>query len=140
ALSDRNRFFGIYSRGKYANPIVGSLAQPTATTNAALPIPYTQGRSAIEYSTLIQLHDSYTITPNVLNDLAYGINRLYIPLTSNTANGNYPAKAGLTGLPPGIASTGFPDITFVGPEIPVKWGGTNSHVNVEAQTSYPVQD
>ena len=140
ALSDRNRLFGVYSRGKYANPIVGSLAQPTATTNAALPIPYTQGRSVIEYATMMQLHDSYTITPNVLNDLAYGVNRLYVPLTSNTANGNYPAKAGLTGLPPGIASTGFPDVTFVGPEIPVNWGGTNSHVNVEAQTSYTAQD
>jgi hypothetical protein len=140
ALSDRNRVFGVFSRGKYANPVVGSLAQPTATTNAALPVPYTAGRSVIEYAVLGQLHDSYTITPNVLNDLAYGVNRLYIPLTSNTADGNYPSKAGLTGLPPGIASTGFPDVTFSGPEIPVSWDGTNSHVNVEAQTSYTMQD
>jgi len=140
AMSDRNRLFGVYSRGKYANPIVGSLAQPTATTNAALPIPYLQGRSVIEYATLVQLHDSYTITPSVLNDLSYGVNRLYIPLTSNTANGNYPSKAGLTGLPPGIASTGFPDITFNGNNFPVNWGGTNAHVNTEAQTSFTVQD
>ena len=65
---------------------------------------------------------------------------LYIPLTSNTANGNYPAKAGLTGLPPGIAATGFPDISFSGNEVPVSWDGTNSHANVEAQTTYTAQD
>jgi hypothetical protein len=81
AISDRNRLSGVFSRGKYDNRIVGSLAQPTATTNSALPVPYTQGRGVIEYSTLGQLHDSYTITPNVLNDLAFGLNRLYIPLT-----------------------------------------------------------
>ena len=140
ALSARNRIFGIFTRGRYANPLVGSLAGATAITNSTLPVPYTDGRSVIEYSTLAQLHESFVVRPNLVNDFGFGMNRLYVPLTSNTAGGAYPSKAGLTGLPTGIASTGFPDITFTGNNIPVSWDGTNSHVTTEAQTSYTAQD
>lgn len=136
-ITDKHRLFVVYSHGKYSNPIVGSLVPITTST---LPIPYTDGRGVIEYATLIQIHETYGITPSVVNDFGYSISRLFIPLTSNTASGNYPSKAGLTGLPPGIASTGFPDITFTGNNAPVSWDGTNSHAFNEAQTSYSLQD
>jgi hypothetical protein len=68
------------------------------------------------------------------------MSRLFIPLTSNTASGDYPSKAGLAGLPPGIASTGFPDISFSGNNAPVSWDGTNSHAFNEAQNTYDLQD
>jgi Carboxypeptidase regulatory-like domain/TonB dependent receptor len=139
-ISPSHRVFGIFTRGKYANPIVGSLATATNTTNSTLPVPYTDGRGVIEYATLAQFHDVYTFSPTVVNDFGYGLSRLFIPLTSNTASGNYPSKAGLNGLPPGIASTGFPDVTFTGNDIPVSWDGTNSHAFNEAQTSYSLQD
>jgi hypothetical protein len=140
SLSSRNRIYGIFTRGRYENPLVGSLAGATATTNSTLPVPYTDGRSVIEYSTLAQLHESFQIRSNMVNDFGYVMNRLYIPVTSNTAGGNYATKAGLTGLPPGIASTGFPDVTFTGNDIPVSWDGTNSHPSTEAQTSFTAQD
>jgi len=139
-ISAKHRLSGIFSRGKYANPTVGSLAAATLTTNSTLPVPYTDGRSVIEYATLAQIHESYVIRPNVVNDFGYGLSRLFIPLTSNTGGGDYPSKAGLTGLPPGIASTGFPDVTFTGNEIPVSWDGTNSHAYDETQTTYTAQD
>ena len=139
-ISTKHRIYGVFSRGKYANPITGSLAAATPTTNSTLPVPYTDGRGVIEYSTLAQIHDAYVIRPNLVNDFGYGFSRLYIPLTSNTASGNYPSKAGLTGLPAGVAATGFPDITFTGNNIPVSWDGTNSHANVEAQSTYTAQD
>ena len=139
-LSTRHRIYGIFSRGKYANPVTGSLAAATATTNSTLPIPYTDGRGVIEYATLAQIHDAYVFRPSLVNDFGYGFSRLFIPLTSNTASGNYPSKAGLTGLPPGVAATGFPDVTFTGNNIPVSWDGTNSHANIEAQSTYTAQD
>jgi hypothetical protein len=140
SLSARNRLFGIFTKGKYSNPIVGSLATATSTTNSTLPVPYTDGRGVIEYATLAQIHDVHTVSKSILNDFGFGVSRLFIPLTSNTAGGNYPAKAGLTGLPPGIASTGFPDVTFTGNDIPVSWDGTNSHAFNEAQTTFSLQD
>jgi hypothetical protein len=136
-ITDKNRLFGLFSYGKYANPIVGSLAPITTST---LPVPYTDGRGVIEYSTLAQIHDSYVISPTLVNQFSVSLSRLFIPLTSNTASGNYPSKAGLTGLPPGIASTGFPDITFTGNNAPVSWDGTNSHAFNEAQNTFDVQN
>ncbi len=136
-LNDKNRLYVLYSYGKYANPIVGSL---TPITTSTLPVPYTDGRGVIEYATLAQLHDSHIITSTMVNQFSLGLSRLFIPLTSNTASGDYPSKAGLTGLPPGIASTGFPDISFSGNNAPVSWDGTNSHAFNEAQNTYDVQD
>ena len=46
APSARNRLSGIYTRGKYANPITGSLAAPSATANSALPTPYIDATAA----------------------------------------------------------------------------------------------
>jgi hypothetical protein len=136
-VTDKNRLYVLFSYGKYANPVVGSL---TPITTSTLPVPYTDGRGVIEYATLAQLHDSHIISSSMVNQFSIGVSRLFIPLTSNTASGNYPAKAGITGLPPGIASTGFPDISFAGNNAPVSWDGTNSHAFNEAQNTYDVQD
>jgi hypothetical protein len=140
AFSPKHRIYGLFARGKYANPLTGSLAAGTLTTQSALPVPYPASRSVIEYATVAQIHEDWTISSNLVNDFGYGLNRMYIPLVSNTADGNYPSKAGLKGLPPGIASTAFPEVAFAGNNIPVSWLGTNSRVNTEAQTSYTVQD
>jgi len=139
-LTNKNRMYAVYSRGKYANPTVGSLAAGTATANSTLPIPYTDGRSVVEYSTLAQFHDNHIISPTMVNQFSLSLSRLFIPLLSNTASGDYPGKAGLTGLPPGIASTGFPDMSWSGNDVPVQWDGTNSHAYNESQTTYDMQD
>src|SRR5665213_2978360 len=135
-ITDKHRIFGLFSYGKYANPIVGSL---TPISTSTLPVPYTDGRGVIEYATLGQIHDTYTLGANLVNQFSVSLSRLFIPLTSNTASGNYPSKAGLTGLPAGIAGTGFPDISFSGLNPPVSWDGTNSHAFNEAQNTYDVQ-
>ena len=136
-VTDKNRLFGLFSYGEYRNPIVGSL---TPISTSTLPVPYTDGRGVIEHATLAQIHDSHIISPNLINEFSVSLSRLFIPLTSNTASGDYPMKAGLTGLPPGIASTGFPDITFSGNNSPISWDGTNSHAFNEAQNTYDVQN
>jgi hypothetical protein len=134
--SDRNRFYGVYSTGKYTTNFTGSLA----TGTDSLPLPYTDARTVEEYTTLAQLHDTYVINASTVNQISYSYNRLFIPLVSNTASGNYPQKAGLTGLPPGIASQAFPDVTFNGTNAPISWAGTNSHVNTEAVNTFVLQD
>jgi len=136
-LSDRHRLFALFSTGKYNWPVVGSL---TPISTSTLPVPYTAGRSVIEYSTVGQIHDSLSITPTVMNQFSASLSRLWIPLTDPTEGGNYPGKAGLTGLPAGFASTAFPDISFAGQNAPVSWRGTNSHVFNEAQNTIDLQN
>src|SRR5271157_864443 len=136
-VSDKHRIFALFSTGKYAWPTVGSL---TPVSTSTLPTPYTDGRSVIEYSTVAQVHDSYVIAPTLVNQASLSLSRMWIPLTDPTANGNYPGKAGLTGLPAGFASTAFPDISFSGNNAPVSWDGTNSHVYNEAQNTVDFQE
>jgi hypothetical protein len=136
-ITDKHRIFALFSTGKYAEPIVGSL---TPVSTSTLPAPYTDGRGVIEYATLAQIHDSYVISPTLVNQASISLSRLWIPLTDPTANGDYPGKAGLNGLPAGFASTAFPDISFSGNNAPVSWDGTNSHVYNEAQNTVDVQD
>ena len=135
--TDKHRLFALMSLGKYAWPIVGSL---TPVSTSTLPTPYTDGRGVIEYADLGQIHDSYMISPTMVNQASISFSRLWIPLTDPTANGNYPGKAGLTGLPAGFASTAFPDISFSGVNAPVSWRGTNAHVFNEAQNTIDLQD
>lgn len=142
-LSDRNRIWGLYSRGRYINPLVGSLSSASQFSNSTLPVPYTDGRTVLEIATTVQLHDAYAIKTNMVNDFAWGQSRLFIPLLSNTYGGNYPGKAGLTGLPAGVASSGFPDVSFSGTntvDYPVSWAGTNSHAYNETPNTFDVQD
>ena len=138
SLTDKNRLFALFSTGKYANPVVGSL---TPVSTSTLSTPYTDGRGVIEYSTTAQIHDSQIISSSLINQFSASLSRMFIPLTSNTYGGNYPSKAGLKGLPGGVAGSGFPDITFSGgTNAPVSWDGTNSHAYNEAQNTFDVQD
>jgi len=136
-LSEKHRIFGLISEGKYSTNFTGSL---TPISTSTLPVPYTDGRVVAETSTVAQLHDSYTITPTIVNQLSYSFSRLWIPLGSDSGAGNYPMKAGLTGLPPGLSATALPDLSFSGTNAPVSWAGTNSHVYNEAQNTFDIQD
>jgi hypothetical protein len=137
-LSNNNRLFALFSTGKYAQPTVGSYS---GIATSGLPVPYLDGRGVIEYSTTAQIHDSQIITASLVNQFNASLSRMFVPLTSNTFGGNYPGKAGLKGLPGGVAGSGFPDITFSGGvNIPVSWLGTNSHAYNEAQNTFDLQD
>ena len=136
-LSDKNRLFALFSTGKYANPVVGSL---TPITTSTLPVPYTDGRGVIEYATLGQLHDSYIISSAMVNQFSVSTKPAVHPVDEQHVRRQLSGKAGLTGLPGGVAGSGFPDITFSGNNAPVSWDGTNSHAYNEAQNTFDVQD
>jgi len=59
-LSDNNRLFGLFSTGKYAQPIVGSL---TRSAPRHCPCRTTDGRGVNRIATLAQVHDSYGHQP-----------------------------------------------------------------------------
>src|SRR5262249_23502986 len=87
-LSDRNRFFVLYSTGKYATVKYGS---PIGTLT---PDPYTSARQVTEFPTTAQFHDTFVVSPRVINQASFSYSRIYIPLVSLTGDGNYPQKAG----------------------------------------------
>jgi hypothetical protein len=136
-LSDRHRVFAFFADGHYATNFTGSLNQTGA---GVLPEPYTQGRIVEESVKMAQLHDTFTIKPNLLNQFSYSFNRIWIPLQNPTVEGNYPQKAGLKGLPPSVVSQAFPDFNFSGANSPTNWQGTNAHFFNEAANTFTAQD
>ncbi|MGD0168064.1 MAG: TonB-dependent receptor [Gaiellaceae bacterium] len=137
ALSDRHRLSGFFANGHYTTNFTGSLTQTGA---GVLPEPYTQGRIVEETVKMTQLHDTFTISPSVLNQFSYSFNRIWIPLQNPTTSGHYPQKAGIKGLPPSVVSDTFPDINFSGANAPGGWQGTNAHFYNEAANTFTAQD
>ena len=89
-LSGSNRFYGVFSRGKYTTDFTGSLAPNTNS----FPLPYTQGRIVEENTTIAQIHFTHVFTPTLLNDFSFSYARIWIPIISATEGGQYPTKAG----------------------------------------------
>jgi hypothetical protein len=138
-ISDKHRLYGFFAAGNYATNFTGSLAT-TGTPAGVLPEPYTQGRIVQEDVRLGQLHDAYTFAPNLLNQASVSYNRIYIPLQNPTTAGDYPQKAGMTGLPSTVVDQTFPDIAFSGTNSPGGWVGTNGHFYDEAANTFTAQD
>jgi hypothetical protein len=138
--SNKNRFYFVYSQGRYETDGTGSLAPNTDS----MPVPYLQGRIVQENTTIAQVHYTRVITPALLNDFGFSFSRSYIPLISDTQGGGYPQKAGLTGLPggnvPGSANDVFPTINFGGTNAPNVWAGTNAVAFNQTQNVYTMTD
>jgi hypothetical protein len=135
-LSAKNRLYGVFIRGKWQTDYTGNLT-PTGTS---LPLPYTSTPGiVVEVPTIAQVHDTFVFSPTLLNNLSFGLTRLWIPIFSVTADGKYPEKAGLTGLPAyGQAADGFPGVNFSGTNAPNSWAGTGPFN--EAENNYTFQD
>ncbi len=119
--SEKNRISGLFAHSKYLTDYTGNLA-PSGT---ALPEPYNTSAGIVEeVPTIAQIHETYVFSPTIVNNASFGLSRIWIPLFSATADGNYIQKAGLTGLPPGNASLAFPAINFNGPNAPNVWSTT----------------
>jgi hypothetical protein len=121
-ISDKHQLYGVFAYGKWTTDYTGNLT-PTGT---ALPLPYTSSPGiVVERPLIVQLHETYTIKPTLLNTFGMSVVRLSIPLFPITEGGDYPEKAGLIGLPgTGQAATGFPSITFGGTNAPNAWSST----------------
>ncbi|WP_213807557.1 TonB-dependent receptor [Granulicella sp. dw_53] len=135
-FSEKQRAYAVFSRGKYVTQPFAGISANTS----AIPLPYAATRVVTEQPTNAQFHHVYSFTSNLLNQFGYAYARLEVPITSSTAAGQYPIKAGLQGLPAGQASNAFPTVTFSGTNAPQSWAGTNSQAFDEVVNTYVVQD
>src|SRR6185369_6399336 len=88
----------LFSHGKHsqATPYRGGTNLQTA-----LPLPYTETRLVEEAPTTAQVKHTYVLGARWVNQASAGFSRLAVPIFNATVDGNYPAAAGLRGLPGG---------------------------------------
>ena len=137
--SEAQRFSFLFSHGKRGQTTPYREVSPL-NPQSALPLPYTETRLVEEIPTTTQFKHTWTISPALINQLSLGFSRLFVPITNATIKGDYPTKAGLTGLPAGEAASSFPEVTFAGPNGPTQWRGTNARAFTETLNTYTLQD
>ncbi len=121
-INQKHQLYGVFAYGKWSTDYTETLPP----LGLALPLPYTSSPGiVVERPLIAQLHETYTISSSLLNNIGIGVVRLSIPIAPITQAGNYPQKAGMTGLPgSGQAAKGFPAINFGGTNAPASWGST----------------
>ena len=86
----------------------------TANPSTVLPLPYTNTRLVTEIPTVLQVKHNWTISPNLVNQLSFGYNHFFVPITNATSDGKWSTKSGIKGLPAGDASDAFLEAAFAG--------------------------
>ncbi len=135
-LSSSHRFYVMASHGKRDQ----SGPYREGPTNAPMPLPYSETRIVDEVPTVARASENWVITPSLLNQISFGVSRLYVPITNATIDGKWPIKAGLRGLPAGEADSSFPEVTFAGPNAPIQWRGTNARAFQDVDNDYVLQE
>lgn len=138
-LTTNQRLSGLYTHGKRSQP--GAYREVSTTIpQSALPLPYTDTRLVTEIPTVWQVKHNWTLSPTLLNQLSFGYNHFFVPITNATSADMWAAKSGLRGLPPGDASDAFLEATFAGANAPAGWRGTNSRDFEDDNRNYTLQD
>jgi hypothetical protein len=136
-LNTRQQMSVLFSHGKrsQATPYRGGTNPQTA-----LPLPYTETRLVEEVPTSAQIKHTYVLGSKWVNQASLGFARLSVPIFNATIDGQHPTKAGLRGLPAGEADSSFPEITFLGPNAPTQWRGTDARAFTEYLNNYTLQN
>ncbi len=138
-LTSNHRLSGLYTHGKRSQ--AGPYREvSSATPQSALPLPYTSTRLVTEIPTVYQLKHNWTITANLLNQLSFGYDHFFVPITNATSDGKWSTKSGIKGLPPGDASDAFLEASFAGPNAPAGWRGTDARDFEDDNRNYTIQD
>ena len=138
-LTSTQRLSGVYTYGKRSQS-TPYRETSTAFPQSALPLPYTDTRFVTEIPKVFQLKHSWSITSNLVNQLSYGYNHFFVPITNATSEGKWASKAGLTGLPAGDASDAFLEAVFGGPNAPAGWRALNSRDFEDNNYNHTIQD
>jgi len=88
-LSDRHRFYAMYSHG--------SKKMTTPYSLSVMPLPYGDCRLIYEIMTTAQARHTWVVSPTVVNQISYGFARFWVPIQNTTIDGKYPIHAGLKG-------------------------------------------
>jgi hypothetical protein len=132
--SDAHRFTALFTRG------VHDQSSAIRGDPPPLPLPYTITRLVKETPTVGQLKHTWVINPRMMNQVSYGVSRLFIPISNPTIGGNWVERAGIKGLPPGDATQSFPEIGFAGPNSVQGWRGTDARPFLDALNTFSFQD
>ena len=138
-LTTNQRLSGLYTHGKRSQS--GAYREvSTAFPQSALPLPYTDTRLVAEIPTVFQVKHSWTISSNLINQISFGYNHFFVPITNATSDGKWSTKSGLQGLPPGDASDAFLEAAFAGSNSPSGWRALNSRDFEDNNYNYTFQD
>jgi len=138
-LTSHQRLSGLYTHGKRSQP--GPYREvSTGTPQSALPLPYTSTRLVTEIPTVVQVKHSWTISPSLVNQINFGFQHFFVPITNATSDGKWSTKSGIKGLPPGDASDAFLEASFAGANAPAGWRGTDARDFEDNNYNYTVQD
>lgn len=139
-LTSSQRLSGIYTYGKRTQPTAFQVVS-TGDAGSILPLPYNNTRIVTEIPTVFQVKHTWTATPNLVNQLSFGFQHLFIPITNATSADKWSTKSGIQGLPPGDAADAFLFATFAGNNNnPTNWRGGNATDFEDNNYNYTVQD
>jgi hypothetical protein len=138
-LTANQRLSGVFTRGRRSQP--GPFREiSSASPQTVFPLPYTDTRKVVEIPTVLQLKHNWSVSSNLVNQLSFGYNHFFVPITNVTSDGKWSTKSGLKGLPPGDASDAFLEAAFGGANAPSGWRGTNSRDFEDNNYNYTFQD
>jgi hypothetical protein len=138
-ITNSQRLSGLYTYGKRSQS--GPYREVSnAFPQSALPLPYTDTRLVAEIPKVIQVKHSWFITPTLVNQMSFGYNHFFVPITNATSDGKWSTKSGLQGLPPGDASDAFLEAAFAGSNSPSGWRAVNSRDFEDNNYNYTFQD
>jgi len=136
-LTGSQRISGIYTYGKRTQPTAFQVVNDPSTI---LPLPFNNTRIVTEIPTVFQLKHTWTISPALINQLSFGFQHLFVPITNATSADKWSTKSGIQGLPPGDASDAFLEASFAGSNVPTNWRGTNARDFEDNNYNYSIQD
>src|SRR5215831_18183567 len=85
-LTSKQRLSGLYTNGKRSQP--GPYREISSTTpQTVLPLPYTSTRLVTEIPTVFQLKHNWTISGSLVNQVNFGYQHFFVPITNATSAG-----------------------------------------------------
>jgi hypothetical protein len=123
--SSKNTVTLIAAVGRQASSV--PVGQTTSGRNVG-PVPYNFGQAYAPKTAVGIVEDTYTISPNLVNQLKYGYARYDGPSFDAGQAPAYAATAfGISNLPAGQAQSAFPIVTFAGTNAPTQWSGSTAN-------------
>ena len=123
---DQLSFVAAIGRQASSNPT----GQTTAGRNVG-PIPYNFGQTFAPKTAVGIIEETHVFSPRIVNQFKYGYARYNGPTFQPNRQPAFAASTmGITGLPLGQASDGFPAVTFAGTNAVTNWGGEPASVTI----------
>src|SRR5262249_47299917 len=138
-LTANQRLSGLYTHGKRSQP--GPYREvTTAFPQSVFPLQYTDTRLVTDIPTVAQFKHNWTISSNLVNQLRFGFNLFFVPITNVTSDGKWSTKSCLKGFRPGDASVACLESAFGGPNASTGWRAVNSKDFEDNNYNYTFQD